>query len=55
MESEKGSWKVLDSRTLELTIPREKILYEIRSIGADGFEFKAKNKNWVPWKGKRGK
>ena len=55
MESEKGSWKVLDSITLELTIPREKILYEIRSIGADGFEFKAKNKNWVPWKGKRGK
>lgn len=54
MESEKGTWKIVDLRTLELSIPRDKILYEIRSIGADNFEFKAKNRNWVPWKGKRG-
>ena len=48
-----GTWKIIDSKSFELSVQRERILYEVNSIDGKNFVFKAKNKNWVPWKGRR--
>ena len=48
-----GTWKIIDFKSFELSVQRERILYEVNSIDGKNFVFKAKNKNWVPWKGRR--
>lgn len=54
-ELEKGTWKAIDSQHFELNTSGNKILYKVNSIDSEKFEFKAQNKNWVPWKGVRKK
>ena len=52
-EKEVGTYKIIDSKTFELSISREKILYKVKRIDNEEFEFQAQKRNWPAWKGKR--
>ena len=52
-EAKVGTWNIIDSKSFELSLEGERILYKINSIDSKNFVFKAENKNWVPWKGIR--